>query len=383
MGTPAFMSPEQCRGAGTVDQRSDVYALGCVLFAILAGTPPFDAEGAGEIISMHLREPAPLVSTRRADVPAALDALIARCLAKDPAARFVSGSELAAALGSIVAPAWSAGPFVAVAPQPSVPTTLSGASGVSLVTRPPSPPPSRRWMVPAIGAAVVAIAAIAVIGVAHRSNDVAGDVAAAPPSPAPTPPSSASSPPPPPSPGPVVATPSPAPAAAQQTPSPTQPTPSPPPAPVQPTPSPPPAASPAQRPPTPAPTARTHRAAVPEPAHAGPVAVEPPPSTTPPAAADSSPTLPAPIPPQPSAAPPPATTAATDKPPPAKSKWGHMQGDVALPDNARRLASQAHNAAVQGHCEAAKRLAVQVRAADERTYRAVVETDESIMQCLK
>src|SRR5262249_22533545 len=57
MGTPHFMSPEQCRGAGQVDQRADVYSLGCVLFTIVVGRPPFEAEGAGELIAMHLREP--------------------------------------------------------------------------------------------------------------------------------------------------------------------------------------------------------------------------------------------------------------------------------------------------------------------------------------
>src|SRR5512147_2771071 len=84
MGTPAYMSPEQCRGAGQVDQRSDVYALGCMLFALVTGAPPFDAEGAGEIIAMHLREPAPALSSRVYGIPPELEAIVAHCLAKDP-----------------------------------------------------------------------------------------------------------------------------------------------------------------------------------------------------------------------------------------------------------------------------------------------------------
>jgi len=102
MGTPAYMSPEQCRGAGQVDQRSDVYALGCVLFALLTGAPPFEADGAGEVIAMHLREPPPVPSSRVADLPPEVDAVMLRCLAKDPADRYASATELAAAIGRVL-----------------------------------------------------------------------------------------------------------------------------------------------------------------------------------------------------------------------------------------------------------------------------------------
>src|SRR5215470_16249040 len=101
MGTPAYMSPEQCRGAGLVDQRSDVYALGCMLFTLITGGPPFSAPGSGDVIAMHLREPPPAPSSRMFGLPPALDALVLRCLAKDPAQRFASGSELAAAIGEL------------------------------------------------------------------------------------------------------------------------------------------------------------------------------------------------------------------------------------------------------------------------------------------
>jgi serine/threonine-protein kinase len=102
MGTPAYMSPEQCRGAGQVDQRSDVYALGCMMFALISGAPPFDVEGAGEIIAMHLREPAPALSSRVYGVPPELESIVQRCLAKDPAYRYASGTELAAVIGGML-----------------------------------------------------------------------------------------------------------------------------------------------------------------------------------------------------------------------------------------------------------------------------------------
>src|SRR5678815_2691766 len=102
IGTPSYMSPEQCRGAGQVDQRADIYALGCVLFTLIVGRPPFDAEGAGEVLAMHLREPAPTPSHHAGGIPPEVDRLVLRCMEKDPARRFSSGSELAAAIATLL-----------------------------------------------------------------------------------------------------------------------------------------------------------------------------------------------------------------------------------------------------------------------------------------
>jgi len=139
MGTPAFMSPEQCRGAGRVDARSDVYSLGCVLFTLISGRPVFEADGGGEVIAMHLRETPPRLSTRVRNVPPALDELIARCLEKDPARRFSTASALAVAvtdvLGGPIAESGRFTPRPRPTPQRPQQTTLSSASGARHATK--------------------------------------------------------------------------------------------------------------------------------------------------------------------------------------------------------------------------------------------------------
>ena len=100
MGTPVYMSPEQCRGMASIDHRTDLYSLGAVLFAMVCGRPPFDGEGSGDVIIAQVRDPAPVPSSLVPTIPPELDAVILRCLEKDPAHRFQSADELAAALAA-------------------------------------------------------------------------------------------------------------------------------------------------------------------------------------------------------------------------------------------------------------------------------------------
>ena len=102
LGTPVYMSPEQCRGAGRADHRSDIYSLGCVLFHMLTGRPPFECDSVGDYIAAHLKEPAPAPSTLQPDLPPAVDALMTLCLAKEPDSRFHTMKELQHAIEQVL-----------------------------------------------------------------------------------------------------------------------------------------------------------------------------------------------------------------------------------------------------------------------------------------
>jgi serine/threonine protein kinase len=97
LGTPAYMSPEQGAG-GTVDARSDIYALGCVLYEMLAGAPPFTGPTAQSILARHAVDPVPPLRTVRGTIPEVIERAVTRALAKVPADRFATVGEFADAL---------------------------------------------------------------------------------------------------------------------------------------------------------------------------------------------------------------------------------------------------------------------------------------------
>ena len=99
LGTPRYMSPEQASG-GVVDERTDIYALGCVLFEMLTGRPLFEAPTADQMLRMHMTREAPDVTRLRPAVPHGVAAAVARALAKSPEDRFATAAQFAEALAS-------------------------------------------------------------------------------------------------------------------------------------------------------------------------------------------------------------------------------------------------------------------------------------------
>jgi serine/threonine-protein kinase len=102
MGTPYYMSPEQCRSARDTDHRSDLYAVGCIGYEMLCGRPPFRADSLWDLLRQHQFVEPQRPSTLAPNVPPALEVVIATLLAKEPAHRYQSADELLVALTQVM-----------------------------------------------------------------------------------------------------------------------------------------------------------------------------------------------------------------------------------------------------------------------------------------
>ncbi len=98
VGTAWYMSPEQAAGDPRVDQRSDIYALGCVIYEMLAGQPPFTGRSAQAVLARHTLDPVPPLRTLRSTVPAPLERALLKALEKNPADRFRTATQFSNAL---------------------------------------------------------------------------------------------------------------------------------------------------------------------------------------------------------------------------------------------------------------------------------------------
>ena len=112
IGTPAYMSPEQATGSHEIDARSDIYALGCVLYEALSGQTPFAGPTAQALLARHALDPVPPLRSVRPAIPEALEAVVLRALAKLPADRFGTAAEMAQALERSAEGGGAAGPVL-------------------------------------------------------------------------------------------------------------------------------------------------------------------------------------------------------------------------------------------------------------------------------
>jgi eukaryotic-like serine/threonine-protein kinase len=188
MGTPTYMSPEQCRGSRTLDERTDLYALGCIYYEMLTGRPPFTAEGFGELLAAHMfEEPAP-PSQHVATISEAADELALTLLAKSPDDRVPSAIELVHRLTALagVEPRRSrevaiVGDELALSLQRRRPKSTTLSSTASELTA--AAPPRSRFGIALVAGAVLAtgiIAGVALYGPSDDDDDAVTAPAAAP-----------------------------------------------------------------------------------------------------------------------------------------------------------------------------------------------------------
>ena len=132
VGTPAYMSPEQA-GSRPVDARSDQYSLGIVAYEMVTGRVPFHGESPTAVMVQHLQDPPPEPRLLSPDLPASVQAVILRALAKDPAARFASAGEMARAFTAAMRDGADAGATLVPSPDdaPTVLEIMPGALAIA------------------------------------------------------------------------------------------------------------------------------------------------------------------------------------------------------------------------------------------------------------
>ncbi len=149
IGTPAYMSPEQARGL-KVDGRSDVYALGAIIYRMLTGTRPFEGDTPMSMAVKHITDPTPDILQDNADLPAGASTFIYHAMAKEPDERFQTAAELAEALNALAHDGKMIEPKTLVGR-----TRISrrGAKGASAKKK-------RSWILPVVIAGIVVVAAV-------------------------------------------------------------------------------------------------------------------------------------------------------------------------------------------------------------------------------
>jgi eukaryotic-like serine/threonine-protein kinase len=138
LGSPAYMSPEQCRGAGDVDARADLYALGCVLYEMLCERPPFVTDGIGDLIAHHMYFPPEPPRSFDPTIPEAVEQLVLALLEKEPEARPQSAREVVDTVDRLIA-AGAYTPDSSAAPLPRAMTRIGSPTTPPRKPRVPTP----------------------------------------------------------------------------------------------------------------------------------------------------------------------------------------------------------------------------------------------------
>jgi len=156
-GTPCYMPPEQWRSSAATDRRTDIYALGCILFELVAGRPPFTGSVA-DLMAAHQHATTPRPSAFCLDVPPQFDAVVCRLLHKEPSHRPQSMADVRQLLAGL--------------PRVEAPVALIDLPPPSLAARSPQKPPSRAWssVVSTIAIALAFVAMAAFVAVVTESQ---------------------------------------------------------------------------------------------------------------------------------------------------------------------------------------------------------------------
>jgi eukaryotic-like serine/threonine-protein kinase len=218
LGSPAYMSPEQVRNAKTVDGRADVWSLGVILYKLLTAESPFEGGTFSSLCAAIVADDPPPLRDKRPEIPAALEAIVLRCLAKKPEARFATVEELAKALGpfargeevAVVEPPrierkkkpiglWIGAAIVMIAiaaiaiprmmkSEPEVvPPTVSSSQPVPIASPKPAPPATTEAPAPTVSASAAPSMKLPIKGMVAKPLSPSTTASGLQPAPAPAP----------------------------------------------------------------------------------------------------------------------------------------------------------------------------------------------------
>jgi serine/threonine protein kinase len=192
MGSPLYMSPEQMASSRDVDVRTDIWALGVILYELLSGRVPFVADTMPQLCAMILQQPAPPLRNMRPDAPEPLQRALLRCLEKDPKARFTNMAEFAAALLPFASRSGrtsverisrlmsASGKMSGAIPANTMVDSMRPGPGATQAAwGQTSPPSKRKGALIALGAVVLGAGGIAAAFVAGRHNPASNESTAA------------------------------------------------------------------------------------------------------------------------------------------------------------------------------------------------------------